>query len=213
MDLTMLKVLYINLESREDRKVSIENELRVIGLPNYSRFNAIKLPNGALGCSMSHLKCIQLAKDQKWPHVLILEDDIQFLNPELFKTQLNQFLSSDINWDVVLFAGNNMMPFTPINNCCIKIQHCLTTTGYLVKSHYYDTLIANYKKGIQLFLKNPSEIKYTIDRYWINLQEKDNWFLIIPLSVVQKEDYSNIENKITNFQKYMLNYNKAYKTS
>ena len=52
---------YINLESRPDRKKHIEQQLNLLGI-NADRFNAIKLPNGALGCSMSHLKCLEIAK-------------------------------------------------------------------------------------------------------------------------------------------------------
>jgi hypothetical protein len=54
--------LYINLLHREDRKLHVENELKKIGIQNAERFNAIKLTNGALGCSMSHLRCIEYAK-------------------------------------------------------------------------------------------------------------------------------------------------------
>jgi hypothetical protein len=61
-------------------------------------------------------------------------------------------------------------------------------------------------------MKNPKDKKtYAIDKYWIRLQQADKWFLIIPLSVIQREDYSDIEGKVTNFQKNMLNYKKAYK--
>jgi hypothetical protein len=47
-------VLYINLESRPDRKIHVEEQLRNVGINNGERFNAIKLNNGALGISMSH---------------------------------------------------------------------------------------------------------------------------------------------------------------
>ena len=94
---------YINLESRPDRKKHVEEQLKIIGITS-NRFNAIKLPNGALGCSMSHLKCIEIAKENNWEHVLIVEDDIKFLNPELFITQINKFFNSHTEWDVVLIA-------------------------------------------------------------------------------------------------------------
>ena len=67
--------LYINLTTRPDRKVHIEGQLRGIGL-NPTRFNAIKLKNGRIGCSMSHLKCLQIAKNNNWPYVMICEDDL-----------------------------------------------------------------------------------------------------------------------------------------
>jgi hypothetical protein len=72
--------------------------------------------------------------------------------------------------------------------------------------------MSNIKESIQLLLKEPKRhIDYAIDKYWFKLQREDNWFLIIPLSVIQREDYSDIEKKNTNFSNYMLNYNKAYK--
>ena len=202
-------ILYINLESRMDRKVHVENELVKLGFIG-SRFNAIKTTNGAIGCSMSHLKCLQIAKENDWDHVCILEDDIEFLDPDLFKQQLTAFLQLHSDWDVLLLAGNNMLPYQYVDHTCIKVSNCQTTTGYIVKKHYYDTLIENYKKGIDLYMKNPNKPDlYSIDRYWFLLQNKDNWFLITPLSVIQREDYSDIQQKIVNFRKYMLDYNKV----
>ena len=103
-------ILYINLESRGDRKIHVEKQLKSIGLRG-NRFNAIKLLNGAIGCSMSHLRCLQFAKEQRWDHLLIVEDDIDFLNPKLFKTQFDKFLNNQKDWDVVLLAGNNLPPY------------------------------------------------------------------------------------------------------
>ena len=214
MLLDKIPVMYINLDKRTDRKQYILNELKKIGVEDATRFKAIELENGALGCSMSHLKCLEIAKKENYEMVLICEDDIQFLYPELFLTQLKLFLdSSFLNWDVAVIAGNNMIPYLPISECCIKVTNCQTTTGYIVKKSYYDKLIQNYKEGIQKLLKEPSNNEYKIDKYWFKLQRLDNWYLIIPLTIVQKEDYSDIEKKVTNFSKYMLDYNKAYKST
>lgn len=203
--------MYINLASRTDRNKQVQSELKKIGVNNPERFNAIKLEDGALGCSMSHLKCLELAKKNNYKYVFICEDDIEFLNPELFLIQLKNFLDSNIKWDTVLVAGNNMLPYLPVNDICIKILNCQTTTGYIVKSEYYDTLIDNYKTGIQNLLKQPFNNDYKIDKYWFKLQRKDDWYLIIPLTIIQREDYSDIEKKVTNFRNYMLDYNKVYK--
>ena len=211
MLLGTIPVMYINLEKRSDRKTHVINELQKINVTNPIYFKAIELENGAVGCSMSHLKCVEAAKKNNWEYVFICEDDIEFLDPSLFLKQLKQFIESDINWDVVLVAGNNMIPYIPVNNICIKILNCQTTTGYIVQQKYYDKLINNYKSGIQKLIKDPNNNSYKIDKYWFSLQREDNWYLIIPLSIVQKEDYSDIEKKVTNFKKYMLDYNKAYK--
>ena len=210
-------ILYINLHSRTDRDIHVQSELKKLGLIG-QRFNAIKLSNstsGAIGCSMSHLRCLEMAKREKWSHVFICEDDIVFLDPELITSKIDLFLKSSVRrdeWDVLILGGNNMLPYKPVDDTCIQVMHCLTTTGYIVRSHYYDTLIANVKEGIQKLLKYPLDKKlYAIDKYWLHLQMQDKWFLIIPPSVVQREDYSDIENKQTNFQKYMLDYNKCYR--
>ena len=206
-----IPVIYINLERRCDRKQTVIKELHKIGVENPICFKAVELENGALGCSMSHLKCVENAKKNNYDYVLICEDDIEFTNPKLVLNQLETFLSSNINWDVILLAGNNMLPYTPVNDVCIKVLNCQTTTGYIVKNIYYDKLINNFKTGIQNLLKQPTNNDFKIDKYWFRLQREDNWYLIIPLTVVQKEDYSDIEKKVTNFKKYMLDYNKVYK--
>ena len=204
---------YINLESRPDRQIHVEKELKIIDV-KADRFNAIKLPNGALGCSMSHLKCIELAKENNWDHVLIVEDDIQFLNHELFINQINKFFSLHKNWDVVLIAGNNVPPHKIIDDTCVKVLSCQTTTGYIVKKHYYDILINNIRNGITNLIKEPTKhFFYAIDKYWFRLQQQDNWFLITPLTVTQREDYSDIEKRPTNYTRVMTDLTKEWLTN
>jgi glycosyl transferase family 25 len=200
---------YINLDSRTDRKKHVEQQLTTLGLP-FKRFKAINLANGAIGCSMSHLSLLNKAKAEKMPHIMIVEDDIKFLNPVLFKKHMTHFLKTVEDFDVLLLAGNNMPPFYHVNKSCVKVSRCQTTTGYLVKQHYYDTLINNIKDGIAKLMKEPTKhVAYAIDKYWFQLQEKDNWYLIIPLSVIQREDYSDIEKKSTNYARGMLDLDKV----
>lgn len=200
---------YINLESRTDRKEQVEEQLRNVGLTCAQRFNAVKVEDGRVGCSMSHLKCLSIAKENKWDHVLICEDDIEFLNPGLFINQMNRFLSRHANWDVVLLAGNNLPPYIRDGDECIKVGQCQTTTGYLVHGHYYDTLIENIKNSIVKLLREPDKhFNYAIDKYWFSLQQRDNWYLLTPLTVVQREGYSDIEKRVTNFVRAMTDLDK-----
>jgi len=214
---TIMHALYINLESRADRRAHMETQLSVLkhsdnGLSNLvaERFNAIKhATSGAIGCSMSHMRCIQLAKQRGWDHVLVCEDDVLFTNVPLFLTQLSKFMTTVPAWDVVLLAGNNIPPYRVVNDACVQVGSCQTTTAYIVRAHYYDTLIANYRAGINLLMRNPAQkINYAIDRYWFELQRRDRWFLITPLSVVQREDYSDIEGRVTNYGHLMLDLDK-----
>jgi len=202
---------FINLLSRPDRRVHVENQLHTIGIRSPQRFNAIKMDSGAVGCSMSHLRILEDAKKNDWDHVLIVEDDILFTNPSLFVTQFNAFLSRHgEDFDVVLIAGNNFGPFKQVDSTCVRITKCQTTTGYLVRKHYYDTLIQNIKVGLLHLMREPHKHNlYAIDKYWLRLQEPNKWFLITPLTVTQREDYSDIEHRPTNYSNVMLTLDKA----
>ena len=211
MDITKIPVLYINLEKRKDRNQWVLNELSKINIKNPQRFNAIETKNGAVGCSLSHIKCLELAINNNYEYVMICEDDVEIIDAELFTNNINKFLNSNIDWDVVLIAGNNMLPFTLTTPFCIKIYNCITTTGYIVKKHYFESLLNNYKEGVAKLIKEQDNSNYKIDKYWLSLQKKNNWYMIIPPTIVQRDDYSDIEKKVTNFKNYMLNYNKIVK--
>jgi GR25 family glycosyltransferase involved in LPS biosynthesis len=204
-------ILYINLEARTDRKQNIEIQLPRVGFQKFERFNAIKLPNGRVGCTLSHIKCLELAKEREYDHLLICEDDILFLDPPLFQKQFNAFLAKGHSWDVVILAGNNVPPYDRIDDTCIAVTRCQTTTCYLVNGLYFDALLANMKEGLQRLLREPEQhVDYAIDKYWLKLQQKDNWFLITPLTVVQREDYSDIEGRRTNYMYMMTDLDKPH---
>jgi glycosyl transferase family 25 len=201
-------IFYINLESRTDRRQHFENQIKLLGI-KATRFSAIKHACGAIGCSMSHLSLLKFAKNNDLDHILIMEDDITFLNPFIFINSLNYFLSSNIDFDVLLIAGNNKGFYTKINDSCIKITKCKTTTGYLVKKQYYDKLIQNIEFGIYNLSQNFNNLNYyAIDEYWRKLQVIDKWYLLTPLTVVQRPDYSDIEKGFVNYDKVMLNLDK-----
>lgn len=200
---------YINLDKRSDRRYYFENQMKLLKW-SAIRFSAIENENGALGCSFSHLKLLEYAKQQNFDHILIMEDDITFLNPSIFTQNLDKFLSSNIDFDVLLIAGNNMGEFTIVNDNCVQVTHCQTTTGYLVKNRYFNTLIENIRQSIKGIIQYKNLLEYAVDQYWGKLQEKDKWFLLTPLTVTQKADYSDIEKRVTNYNKYMLLLDKSH---
>jgi len=137
MLITDIPTIYINLEHRKDRNENVLKELSKIQIDFPERFNAIEMKNGAIGCSLSHIKCLEIAIKRNYEYIMICEDDIEILNPSLFVENINKFLNSQIEWDVVLIAGNNMIPYNFVTDYCIKIYNCLTTTGYIVKNKYF----------------------------------------------------------------------------
>lgn len=204
-------VLYINLKSRPDRLKNIQTELEKLQVSG-ERMNAIQMQDGAVGCTLSHIKCLELAKTRGWPYVFICEDDIFFTNAKLLKENLQKFSeNTQINWDVVIIGGNNCPPYIKITDYCIRVSNNQTTTGYIVKSHYYDILISNFKESVSNLMRFPHLRKnYALDIYWKQLQQKDNWYMIIPPTVIQCADYSDIELRNVNYSNLMLDLDKQW---
>lgn len=203
-------VLYINLDSRIDRRTHFEMEFNKIGL-HTQRFSAIHNQNGAIGCSMSHVACLELALENNWDHVLICEDDATIINPGQLVYQVNQFFKKfGDNWDVILLAGNNYQPFRQVSPECVRVGNCQTATSYLVRRPYFETLLSNFKKGLKSLIETNDQPSYAVDQYWKHLQRVHRWYLIIPISVIQRSDYSNISNQHVNYSKDMLNVNKKW---
>jgi GR25 family glycosyltransferase involved in LPS biosynthesis len=202
-------IFYINLDKRVDRKIHIENQLKLVNWSAH-RFPAIIKPFGAIGCSLSHLALLKYARENNLDHILILEDDASFLNPSLFLNNLNQFLKTHTNFDVLLLAGNNVGNYERIDDCCVKVSQCQVATAYLVKNHYYDTLIENFENGINLLQLYPDKYcDYAIDQFWKKLQKIHNWFLLTPLSVVQRPGMSDIAKQHSDYQSDMLDLDKG----
>lgn len=204
---------FINLDHRTDRLEHITQEFNKMGI-TAERVAGIKPKSPAIGCTLSHIKCLEMAKKRDYKQIFICEDDITFTNPELFKQSLTNFVNNDtINWDVLLVGGNNCPPVQKLYEYACRVFYCQTTTGYIVKKEYYDTLIANFKEGLEKLIQNPSnKHEYAIDRYWLKLQMQNYWYLITPLTVTQYDNYSDIEQKNTQYSGVMLDLDKEWIT-
>lgn len=198
---------YINLDERKDRKQFMEKELKKLDIiPN--RIEAVKMKNGAVGCSLSHIKCIEEAIKSNYDYVTIFEDDIEIIKLDLLKEKVNKLINKD--FDILLLSGNNFEPFDYIDNDHIKVNKCLTSGSYIIKKHYYNTYLNNLKEGVEKLFKSNNKKNFSLDVYSQILQKKDKWFLLIPICIIQKPNYSNIENKNVNYTKLMLNWDKKY---
>ena len=197
-------VYYINLKHRKDRKRHVEKELKKLGW-KYERFNAIKNKDGRLGCSMSHLKLLEMAKTKQLEYIVIIEDDIEFKNHNLYNEMLNRFFNKKIDYDVLMIAGNIRKPIEFLDNETMRIRKSFTTTGYIVKQHYYDKLINNIQRGVNGLIKYPYlKGRFEIDVNWFELQANDKWLLLYPRTVSQMKDYSDIEKTTVSYEHFML---------
>lgn len=201
------KVCYINLDHRQDRRDGMINFFKEGGVPDekVQRISAVRIPhNGMIGCAKSHIATLELAKLNKWKAVLITEDDLEWLDFDHSYKKLEDLISTQ-QWDVCMLTGLFMKAAPP------KVIAAYYSNAYIVKEHYYDTLIQNMKEGLQLKEETLRKEKhswlkstlhplykhiYNIDVYWIKLQLRDRWIGSMPPICRQIQSYSDINTSI-----------------
>jgi glycosyl transferase family 25 len=180
------KVVYINLERRKDRLEQIQQELSIFPPEKVQRFNAISHEKGLIGCVKSHIAVLEMAISQNWKNVLIVEDDMKWSN--FSEVILRNLLSQ--SYDVIGLGGT----FVNYNRNTYKASFFSTTVAYIVSNHYFKILLDNFKEGCQKLIENYEPPKYALDRYWKQIQSRDNWYIIMPPLCIQRPSYSDIEN-------------------
>jgi glycosyl transferase family 25 len=191
-------IVYINLKDRIDRNLHIKQELKRMGFQESKihRIEAVYNKNcGHLGCSNSHIKAIEFAREQKWKYFLVLEDDFNFVLPleecnKIIKCFLQNFKN---NWDVFMLATIWTNQLNTHIDCIKKIITGTTTSGYIVNSNYIETLYNNFIEGcnkldqeVQEKILNlePNErifdVNYALDQYWFTLQRNDRFYISQP---------------------------------
>jgi GR25 family glycosyltransferase involved in LPS biosynthesis len=173
------KIVYINLNKREDRKEKITKELDEFGL-QYERFEAIEIPGSGLGCALSHLKVLENAKnDETVNNILILEDDFIFLvTKEEFYNEINSFFKHELalNYNVCFISYNVQCGVDLDNGIVNRALKSHTASGYIVNRNYFDTLIDLYRHSTVMLEKTKQHWLWANDTAWFSNQEKDNWF-------------------------------------
>lgn len=195
------KIIYINLEHRNDRKEQIESELNNMCV-KYERYNAIYTPgNGPVGCALSHLNVLKLAKERNYKNVLIIEDDFTFLvDKNTFENILKKLFSSSISnkFDVCML-GYNLIRYSeleePLGSFLYKIVEAQTASAYIVNQHYYDKLIELFEYASKQLSLTRIHWIYSIDQIWKPLQLSDNWYCFNERIGKQRASFSDNSEK------------------
>lgn len=142
-------ILIINLKERTDRWKQITSQLDSLGL-QYERVDAVKMEPGWKGSTASFLKCYKIAKQQKYPWVIIMEDDCLFQKngKKRFEQLLPLLWQRRSEWDV--FNGGSVH----ITKACRLLEkpplfQVKSWSAHFILAHYnsYEKLIDMMSKG------------------------------------------------------------------
>lgn len=187
-------IIFINLDDRKDRLEHMNKMLSFIDKSKITRMSAVKDSFGHIGCSKSHIKCLNLAIKNNWKNILILEDDMMWNNYNKSLKVLKKIYKLHPDFDVITF-GNSYPHF---NKRTYRLYSAVSTTAYLVNNHYYETLRDTFEEGLKK-LEDSRDVSGCLDQIWKKLQKKDKWYIVNPALVVETNDnYSSIENKQVN---------------
>jgi hypothetical protein len=64
---------------------------------------------------------------------------------------------------------------------------------------------------VELLIKEPEKKNaFAIDVFWKVLQRSGNWYMIVPATVTQYTDYSDVEGRVVNYDHLMLDVEKKW---
>ena len=128
-----------------------------------------------------------------------MEDDFEFIvNKNEFYNQINNLFQ--VQFDVCLLAYNTPNLYDSEYPFLYKIKDAQTASAYIIQSHYYDTLIAQWEYAIKMFEETNDDTKYTCDQSWKPLQEKDNWYCFKMRIGKQRVSYSDIQKGVMDYK-------------
>lgn len=194
-------VYYINLEHREDRRKNIINQLNEYKFSNIERIPAIYTPNrGYVGCAYSQALALQKFIDSPYEVCIIFEDDFEFVLPydkclDMFS---DFFKDYKMDWDIVMLSSNTQR-MVPEKSYLSKIIEAQTVSGIMVHKHFAPILLELFTYCAKKLDEDGKTYEYAIDIIWKRIQPNHKWYVFEPKMGKQIESYSDIENKIVNY--------------
>ena len=197
------KVIYINLESRKDRKAEIEGELDKFDI-QYERFDAVSTPGfGILGCNKSHLEVLKMAREKKYKNILILEDDFTFIvSKEEFEKNIKLLFERPVDFDICMLSYN-LRATEPIDDSLYpgyssfltKVLNVQTTSGYIINESKYDRLISLYEWANPLLESTKYHWVYALDQIWNTINSGTKWYCFNQRIGIQRPSFSDNSGK------------------
>ena len=205
----------VNLETRPDNLELIKKEMDYIGW-EFEKFNAVNR-NSYMGCTLSHLEIIKIAKERGYDRVMVIEDDCVFM-------PYAKSLLDDIEKQIegIEFGVFNITPTLNRKlNSSDKYDLLLDITNLPPKEeHHSETFATNiliYDKSVYDEMFNIASTAFTesgdyyfpIDGYLVNFiyPKFQSYCAALPIAP-QRNSYSDVSHGMyNNFYTQIYNWN------
>lgn len=197
------KAFCINLDSRPDRWEECKLEFEKIGLEHYvERVPAFQMSPGIAGCSKSHHECVRLAKLRNYKRVLILEDDVTFIGPQLYDLLCkahDQLEHAGLSYHMLYFSANlrgdqNHL----IDSNLAKIVSAKAAHAYILDNSTYDFILDAYSDinwSLDWNWTHTNPNRMNMDVWYKNIQAYGHTYGVYPSLAEQRHSYSDLINE------------------
>ena len=198
------KVFLINLDKRTDRLERCNdifeknNVLDLVerfpgivpdpssDIPYTKDTEKIKVP--LYGCLLSHINIIKKAKDEGLKSILVLEDDVEFINIDAIDKSVDQLKSRD--WSLFYLGSNTHVPLQKEDENLLVLKKGYATHAVAYHESFYDYFIDSFEKR-----------KIDIIDVWLSDYGQENFksYCTYPITAVQVSNHSDIHGAFADY--------------
>jgi len=194
----MDKIIYINMDNRPDRRSALLQEFKRVG---FAEDQIIRFPassyNGCpnSGCLLSHANALEMAYDNGFQNVLILEDDFVFIDDVTkIHSDIRAFFEMNLSWDVLMFTTCSPVILEYTNDLVSRISSSSNGAGYLVNRSMMLELSTLFKSNVENLYNSKQHWVYQNDILWKTIMPMSQWYMFNHYLGYQKEGYSDLSN-------------------
>ena len=185
----------VNLDRRTDKWEGCVKQFNKYDL-SVERFSAIDgnkinnptdLMSGEWGLLQTHIELIKDAKNKGYKNILILEDDVEFMDDigNIFNNIKGQIPN---DWVMLYLGGNHVGGSIQISENIFRVIHTFTTHAFSINSELFDLIINGLPK-----------YKKPVDVFYAELHSLFPSYVIRPHLAWQRESFSDIQGGIMNY--------------
>ena len=200
-DVSEIPVLYINLDSRVDRKLWFEQHFQNFELKSPVRVSGVSSSDGRIGASLAHKSALEIALSEKWSSVIICEDDIELrVSAEKLHQVIAEFMGRE-HLDVLCIGNRVKGVLFRLNENIAIANDVQTASMYVVKRRALPLLAKSAAESAELLRRGIRQDVSAVDAHWKVLQRgKLNFAVPYFRCVKQRPGFSDTAKKYTSYE-------------